>query len=488
MPNARPHPLLRRLAAAAGAGAAWAWAGTAAAAAHPAGAEASGGFWPLAAGLALGLAGLAAGRGKAPPGRAGAEEHAERQRLEEVLRASRNKLGAIFDSIADPILSLTPAGKVESVNRAAASRAGQHPRELVGLGLVELLERTGAPPLLRKVCAAAFAELMERRAPRYRLVEVHGPEGPEHYEISLIPALNRDGGVNVAILQFKDITIFKRMEATIREYSHSLEEKVAQRTAELTAARDELAAERDRLARMNRELKRLEELRSNLTSMVVHDLKGPLAEIMGNLEMLSFGSLDEAQSEALDLATMAADELLRMIMNLLDIDRMEEGVVAPRRGRLRFAELAGAVAERFRAVVRLKELELAVSDGTEAPFPADPELLARVLQNLVTNAVAHTAEGGRVELAGREEGGGVVLSVSDNGEGIPAGQLERIFQKFTQAGGGGDRTSTGLGLAFCKLAVEAHGGRIWVESAEGAGSTFSLWLPRPAAGGERPGE
>jgi len=111
-------------------------------------------------------------------------------------------------------------------------------------------------------------------------------------------------------------------------------------------------------------------------------------------------------------------------------------------------------------------------------FEADPELLRRVFANLVSNAVKHTRRGGRVEVSAQPRAGEVLVAVRDNGEGIPAEDLGRIFNPFEQSRVTvHDRFDTGLGLTFCKLAIERHGGRIWVESVRGEGSQFYFTLP-----------
>jgi signal transduction histidine kinase len=111
-----------------------------------------------------------------------------------------------------------------------------------------------------------------------------------------------------------------------------------------------------------------------------------------------------------------------------------------------------------------------------------------VLQNLLTNALHHTEEGGRIELGARGRDGGVELWVADDGPGISPERQQLIFQKFTQAGHSGPRTSTGLGLTFCQLAARAHGGEIRVQSRPGQGATFLVWLPQNAQAGGAAGE
>ena len=412
------------------------------------------------------------------PGSMSPQEYEELRILKDILLTSRNKLSAVFDSMPDPVLSLTPDGVVESLNMTLAKRAGAHPRDLVGLKGEELLEKVEVSPSTNQLLRQAFDYIRSKGTAQYRLIETPGEEGPEFWEVSLIPVRDAQGQLSLTIIHAKDVTIFKRMEQTIREYSHSLEEMVAERTKDLLAARNQLQKEKEALARANTDLRRLEVLRRDLTNMVVHDLKGPLAEVMGNLELLSFEPLSDSQTEALELAGMGADDLLRMIMNLLDIDRLEEGELQVNRGRVIFREMAQAVCDKFRTLIRLKEIKVTIEDLTDSGLYADPDLLARVLQNLLTNALAHTPEGGWVRLTAQEQDDGVVVEVADSGPGIAKHLQDRIFRKFTQAfDHNGPRTSTGLGLAFCKLAVGVHGGTIWLESQEGKGARFFVWLP-----------
>ncbi len=396
------------------------------------------------------------------------QTNAEVIKLQQILEQSRNKLKAIFDAMDDPVFSFTPSRRVESVNFAAARLTGHHPRELVGLSCEDFLNKSTAALPIKDACLAAFERMVKEARPQRGLVEAKGADGPLFYDVAHTPVINDNGEVSLGIVQVKDVTAFKRMELTIREYSQSLEHKVAERTAELTTA--------------NQELKRLDQLRQDLTNMVVHDMKGPLAGLMGNLDLMGFGELDPNQHEALDMASMAGNDLLRMIMNLLDIGRLEENRLNLNYEKVNFSQLAGRLKERFSSMVSLKGLEVKTSIPPELGFEADQDLVYRVLQNLFTNAFNHTEEG-RIEIGAKhapdQEGrGGVQLWVADSGSGIPQSMRPRIFEKFTQAAPGqGPRTSTGLGLTFCKLAVEAHGGRIWFESTEGAGTTFFIWLP-----------
>ncbi len=406
-----------------------------------------------------------------------AQSHRRLSELKIILQNSRNKLQAVFDALDDPIFSLTAQGCIESLNLAAARAAGAEPRQLVGLGQAEFLARTSLAPPLRRAVAETWQASLEQDRPQRRLASAPGAE-PIYLEITAHPVTGSQGRPSLGIVHLRDVSQFKRMENTIREYSQSLEQKVAERTAELSQAHDALMAEKELLSRANAELRRLEKLRQDLTAMVVHDMKGPLAEMMGNLDLMGYDTLTEMQQEALDLASLGADDLLRMIMNLLDIGRLEEGRLKIKPEAFTFGELAQQALAKFSTMLGFKELAASVSDGGEQELWGDRDLLGRVLQNLLTNAITHTPEKGRLRLAARSVQGGAEFSLADNGCGIPSRAHHLIFRKFTQASeGDAPRTSTGLGLTFCQLAVEAHGGRIWFESSEGQGTTFFVFLP-----------
>lgn len=384
------------------------------------------------------------------------------RRTEEVLRSSRNKLAAVFDAINDVVFAVDEKHKVSSVNMAAAELARSHPRDLVGLPCHELVDLLGNDMPPGAACGAALKKVFESSQPSRRTEKVDSKDGPMFFELTHTPVLEEDGRVGLAIVHVRDTTLQRRMEMTIREYSELLEHKVAERTAEL--------------GRANSELRRLDKLRRDLTRMMVHDLKSPLSEVLGNLEIIAADPLTPLQEEYLDLARVSADDLFRMILNLLDVSRLSEGRLPLRPHTLDFKQLATELAGRFATVSRLRQIDITVEDRAQGLLYGDEEILWRVLMNLLTNALSHTPDQGSVVMSCRPEDGGATITVSDTGSGIPEEFRARIFEQFTQ-GDEGARTSTGLGLAFCKLAIGAHGGRIWFDSVDGQGANFYCWLP-----------
>ena len=245
-----------------------------------------------------------------------------------------------------------------------------------------------------------------------------------------------------------------------------------------------LKAATDALEDSYRKLREVEKMRDDLMKMIVHDLKTPLTAVLATTEMLrdgDFGPVNDRQTKALSDAESKSEDLLALIEDLLEVWRLEEATMTldlqPISPAAMFAELLHEWSLRFR-----QEGADAKVDVTEdAPvFNADKPLLMRVLGNLVQNSLTHTASSVKLSFSAKKDGDGVLLTVADNGPGIPPEYHELIFRKFERVKNPSiPRTrSSGLGLAFCKLVIDAHGGRIWVRSpGEGQGSAFHMHLP-----------
>ncbi|MBC8138439.1 MAG: response regulator [Fibrella sp.] len=231
-------------------------------------------------------------------------------------------------------------------------------------------------------------------------------------------------------------------------------------------------------------LKELETLRDDLTHMIVHDLRTPLTSLLGGLQtMETVGDLNGIQREMLGLSIDGGHTLLGMINDLLDIDKMEKGSMQLSYGPVTPDDLVQSSIAQVASLVRSKNIKLTEHFSYDLPvFSGDGDKLRRTLVNLIGNALKFTPSGGTVNVSVHRDGSEMpqlIFAVQDTGEGIPKEAFERIFEKFGQVENrkAGRKMSTGLGLTFSKMAVEAHGGRIWVESEPGQGSTFSFTLP-----------
>src|SRR5688500_11938373 len=241
----------------------------------------------------------------------------------------------------------------------------------------------------------------------------------------------------------------------------------------------------DALEESYRKLRELEKVRDDLMKMIVHDLKSPLTSVLAALEMVldgDFGAVSESQRRALGDAEAKAEDLLALIEDLLEVARIEEASIQLDVQPIAPAALLTEVLHEWEMRLAQEESAATLDVTDDAPvFHADKGLIKRVFPTLIQNALTHSPRNVTISPRARHDSAtdGVLFTVADNGPGIPKEYHEIIFRKFEQANtpSAPRVRSSGLGLAFCKLAVEAHGGRIWVQSEEGKGSQFHLTLP-----------
>ncbi|HOS95140.1 MAG TPA: ATP-binding protein, partial [Armatimonadota bacterium] len=344
----------------------------------------------------------------------------------------------VFMRMPDPVLVMDRRDRIADMNHGAEALLGVPVRRAVGLRAADVASRF---PELAALLASPRAGAGE--------LAVSEPDGARHFaaKVSSVGADEREATGTVVLLH--DITDRKEAELALR------------------AAHEELQA--------------LEQMRDDLTHMIVHDLRTPLTSVASGLRTLrTVARLDSQEQALLDTAIEGGDTLLSMINDLLDISKMEAGALQLRLQEVAPEELIRQACQQVELLARQKGQTLVAEPESGLPSVyADPDLARRTLVNLLGNAVKFTPSGGAVTVtASVAEGEAVVFRVSDTGIGIPEDARERIFDKFGQIESRktGGRSSTGLGLTLCRLAVEAHGGRIWVDSEPGAGSTFSFAL------------
>lgn len=241
----------------------------------------------------------------------------------------------------------------------------------------------------------------------------------------------------------------------------------------------ELREHYDLLKRQRDDLLRVQLQKERLMAFVVHDLKNPVsamdlhAQVLLRDRALTGGARDSAMH-----IRSAARQLDRMILNLLDLSKADEGKLAARKGDVDLGALVAAVAGELEVTGRDHAVRFEVALESDR-IVADEDLLRRTLANLLENAVRHAPRGTVVRVTATRRDGAVEIRVADAGKGVPAAMREQIFDPFVQlelSGAPPTRSGRGLGLAFCRLAVEAHAGRIWIED-RSPGAVFALSIP-----------
>jgi signal transduction histidine kinase len=233
------------------------------------------------------------------------------------------------------------------------------------------------------------------------------------------------------------------------------------------------------IRRQRDDLTRLALQKDMLMAFVIHDLKNPI----GSIDLFA-QSLVRDRTLPQDARDTAADirgatrQLMRLIHNLLDISKSEEGKLTPRRAEIDLRALVEEIRESFEVQARAAEVTLATAVDVPT-LAADQDLIRRVIENLTDNAIRHAPRGSAVRLDAERVGAKIELRIVDHGAGIPVEMRDKIFERFVQldpSAGPSSRSGRGLGLTFCKLAVEAHGGRVWVEDAA-PGTSICVSLP-----------
>jgi two-component system, NtrC family, sensor histidine kinase KinB len=266
-------------------------------------------------------------------------------------------------------------------------------------------------------------------------------------------------------------------EATLRtEFKDSLPVKVYARRVEIGTEAYIQWTLRDISER-----KALSALQEDLTAMIYHDLRSPLSNIISSIDMLSVlipeGSV-ESLKPIISIAMRSTDRMQRLISSLLDINRLEAGRPITNQQTVNLRRLLDEAADTIHATLEGKHQKLAINLPTDLPYLwVDEDMIRRVLINLLENAIKFTPVHGKILVGAAVLKGWVEIWVQDSGPGIPPTEQEHIFDKFIRLQADRYPKGIGLGLAFCRLAVQAHGGKIWVESQGSAGSRFKFTLP-----------
>lgn len=364
----------------------------------------------------------------------------ERRQIEEALEQLSRQNELILNSVGEGLCGVDLQGKTTFINPAAAKLLGYSAVELLGQSIEILL-----PP--HKVDGAAYAV---EASPLSKAFHAALQQGLVHQGMdelfqrkngSVFPVeymctpIREQGAIVGVVIAFKDIT----------------------------------------------ERQIVERMKDEFVSVVSHELRTPLTSLHGALRMLSSGLLDSQPAKGkrlLDIAVDSTDRLVRLINDILDVQRIESGKVAMEKKACSVADLMAHAVDVMQAMADKTGVTLAI-DPLSAFLWVDSDRIMQTLTNLLSNAIKFSSSGSTVWLKAQEQEKYVLFQVKDQGRGIPSDKLESIFERFQQVDTSDARNheGTGLGLAICRSIVQQHDGQIWVESMLGEGSTFYFTLP-----------
>lgn len=342
-------------------------------------------------------------------------------------RDAEQRYASLFENSADPIVITDASGAITDVNRRFCEMLGYEKEQLLGREIASLCRE---PEATKEQLASA----LEGESIFYNIEAVSSDD-------STVP------------LEVRATRVFHDRRPYVQWMGHDLSERLE-----------------------------LERVRQDLTSMIIHDLRNPLSSVMSSLELIHTAVIDKTITipvqELFHVAQRSGDRLYLLIDSILDLARLEDGQTELQRAPFDFSAMVKEAVNQMQpsAASRRTSLQSHLPDHIP-PLCGDRDLLQRVVLNLLDNALKFTPPGGevRVELS-QPDAHTILCTTTDTGPGIPRRLQERIFERFAR-GYNQEARGTGLGLALCKLAVEAHNGRIWVESEVGQGSSFKFTLP-----------
>lgn len=367
--------------------------------------------------------------------------------------------------IADAALRITAA------SAAAPALLGLQSHDLTDQPLLDVCyPLLGYEPQLAAVIAGTQAQLV---IDQLNLDEEHGL--PRYTSLLALP--HAPG----LIVLLADVTEHSRQQQRLQQQHH-----------ELLLLHEKIAAQNTELRALNHELAELSQRKSDMLAIATHDLRAPLASAMGFVQLLlgnSWGALAPQQIEPLRAIQRQHQRVLELINTLLDLRRFES--TAPvRRQAIDLDQLTAETVRSFADQAALARLNVTYQATAPITIRGDREVVQQAIANLVSNALKYTFPGGAITLRLRRLHeipaldppldpalAWCALDVRDNGPGIAAADLDRLFEPFFRAAATRAIIGSGLGLAIVQAAAQQHGGRVTVASAPGAGSTFTLWLP-----------
>jgi signal transduction histidine kinase len=395
----------------------------------------------------------------------------------EELQSSNIFMESMFDAIRDPMTVLDKDGTIMQVNKVAMDTYGDN---IVGE---------------KCYCVYKGRESICDNCPTMKSIETLLPETAEHYVerdkkyvfIASYPILDKEGKLESIIKLVRDITEQKRLEKELQEYTANLEKTVEEITRDLKSTNEELKQRSVEIEKANEELRSLDKMKDVMIRDVTHELKSPVAQVQMAIDLWTNEATKEKGKKLSKIIYDNIQRLKKTIQSILDLSVLESGRVAYEKESLNIEEIVIQTAEGLKLIAEKKKLILTTRIPDTLPeVLGDRAEVTRVVSNLIDNAIKYS-ESGEIVVSALRRPRDIEIAVKDQGIGLitPKGSFDKLFSRFYQERASAD--GSGVGLAICKKIVNAHGGKIWVESeGKGKGTTFKFTLPVDSDGQKGP--
>ncbi|MDX6459246.1 MAG: two-component system, OmpR family, sensor histidine kinase VicK, partial [Acidobacteriaceae bacterium] len=372
----------------------------------------------------------------------------EQTQKEEELNALTRRHESILDSVGDGIWGMDMEGRLTFINRSGAEMLGYSPQELLGQNMHALIHHSRADGTPYPVEESPIFGSVQRETPLHVDDDVFWRKDGKSLPVEYVACpLVESGQVDGIVVAFTDVT----------------------------------------------ERRRLDRMKDEFIATVSHELRTPLTSLRAALGLVASGALEKRPEKVrpmLDIALANCDRLVRLVNDIVDFERIGNGSLPLHKSEWNAIDLLRRAMDPERSSAARAGLTFRI-DAQPVDVWADGDRILQVLGNLIRNAIKFSEKGGEIRLAARASSDQeVTFEVQDQGAGIPPEKLDLIFDRFQQADASDSRMQggTGMGLALCRGIVNQHGGRIWVQSNPGRGSTFyftvDLFVPKDEAGGE----
>lgn len=386
----------------------------------------------------------------------------------------------LFSGAPLGVLLLDDRNRITMANPKASEITGHPAERLVGMEFDRIVPKERVERILR-MRGQSFDSAQDPLRYHLEYAQPNGQKKVISFEVH--PLKDRPG---FAWVFLRDVSKEKQLE----EWLHGKAEELVRANRSLQEARASLLRQNEELQKTNERLEELHKMKTSFLAIATHEIRTPLSIILGYNRLLlqgKLGPLTEDQTRVLEESVQSCERLLQIVSDMLDFTRLESGKIRLQKRREDIVPLLHRVYRQMKMISDRSGVRfvLDVQEGS-IPFPFDPDRVEQVLVNLISNAIKFTPRDGSVTLSARRREGAdgewVEVMVRDTGKGFPASMVDKAFDGIFPAGWGpsekGDsEEGSGLGLGICKRIVEAHGGRIRLESQEGKGSTFVFYLP-----------